>query len=90
MPYLGIFGLEFEKAIVIFEISTLEFGLKKAKITEFGTKNALFEYFGLEFEKNYCRILKRPQIYLITIFTKKKMPKFGTKNVLFGYFWDRI
>ena len=25
MPYLGIFGLEFEKAIVIFEISTLEF-----------------------------------------------------------------
>ena len=25
MPYLGIFGLEFQKTIVIFEISTLEF-----------------------------------------------------------------
>ena len=25
MPYLGIFGLEFENSIVIFEISTLEF-----------------------------------------------------------------
>ena len=25
MPYLGIFGLEFENNIVIFEISTLEF-----------------------------------------------------------------
>ena len=25
MLYLGIFGLEFEKAIVIFEISTLKF-----------------------------------------------------------------
>ena len=25
MPYLGIFGLEFQKSIVIFEINTLEF-----------------------------------------------------------------
>ena len=25
MPYLGIFGLEFEKNIVIFEISVVEF-----------------------------------------------------------------
>ena len=25
MPYLGIFGLEFQNSIVIFEISTLEF-----------------------------------------------------------------
>ena len=25
MPYLGIFGLEFQKTIVIFEMSTLEF-----------------------------------------------------------------
>ena len=25
MPYLGIFGLEFEKIILIFEISTLKF-----------------------------------------------------------------
>ena len=25
MPYLGIFGLEFQKTIVMFEISTLKF-----------------------------------------------------------------
>ena len=25
MPYLGIFGLEFEKIVLIFEISTLKF-----------------------------------------------------------------
>ena len=25
MPYFGIFGLEFENTIVVFEISTLEF-----------------------------------------------------------------
>ena len=25
MPYLGIFGLEFQRTIIIFEISTLEF-----------------------------------------------------------------
>ena len=42
---LGIFGLEFEKNIVIFEISTLKFVCmqnftKKQKIPKFGTKNA--------------------------------------------------
>ena len=29
MPYLDIFGIEFEKAIVIFEISTLKFASLK-------------------------------------------------------------
>ena len=42
MPYLGVFGLEFENNIVIFEISTLE----KMKTCEFGAKNALFGCFG--------------------------------------------
>ena len=32
MPYLGIFGLKFDKAIVIFEFSTLEF-IKNAFLT---------------------------------------------------------
>ena len=48
------FGLEFQKTIVIFRISTLEFVYlqnftKKAKMPKFGTKNALFGYFGLRF-----------------------------------------
>ena len=72
MPDLGIFGLEFKKTIVIFEIST--FGLvwlqnfvKKQKclylepkMPFFGfiflTQNALFGYLGQEFKKNYCHI----------------------------------
>ena len=32
MPYLGIFGLEFEKAIVAFEMNTLEFFKKQSFI----------------------------------------------------------
>ena len=52
MPYLGIFGLEFENNIVvIFEISALRFDLitkfcEKMKMSKFGAKNALFGYFG--------------------------------------------
>ena len=43
----GIFELEFEKAIVIFEMSTLEYVIlqnfaKEIKMPKFGTKNALF------------------------------------------------
>ena len=68
MPDLRIFGVEFENTIVIFEIYVLEFVLlqnlvqkkkvvkkkfvKKTKMTRFRTKNALFGYFGLEFENN--------------------------------------
>ena len=65
MLYLGIFGLEFKKAIVIFGINGLKFFWLqvwcKIKILKFETKNALFEYFwpkmpdlgtfGLEFKK---------------------------------------
>ena len=45
---LGIFGLELENNIVIFEISTLEFVylqnlVPKQKMTKFGIKNALSE-----------------------------------------------
>ena len=44
MPHLGIFGLEFENNIVIFETSTLEFFLiakflEIIKMPESGTKN---------------------------------------------------
>ena len=44
-----VFGSNFEKTIVIFEISTLEFALLqslvKIKFLKFGTKFALFKYF---------------------------------------------
>ena len=50
MPYWGIFELEFEKAIVIFEMSTLEYVIckisqKNSKMPKFGTKIVLFGYF---------------------------------------------
>ena len=32
MPYLGIFGLEFEKNMVIFEITVLEFALLQSLV----------------------------------------------------------
>ena len=57
MSYLGIFGLEFEKNIVVLEISTLEFHpLKKIKMAKFGTKNALFGYFWVSILKSYSHI----------------------------------
>ena len=59
-PYLGIFGLEFEKAIVIFEISTSNLinweTLLKTKMSKFGTKMPYLGIFELEFQKGYCHI----------------------------------
>ena len=48
MPYLGILGLEFEKAIVKFAISTLEF-IKNVSLTHtvnFGIESAFFSGSG--------------------------------------------
>ena len=43
MPYLGIFGLDFEKGVVIFEIIFLTAKFCAAmKILKLRTKNALF------------------------------------------------
>ena len=59
MPYLGTFGLEFEKAIVTSEISTLEFlkndvlTHKKQKCLNLGPKIPNFGTFGLEFGKAF-------------------------------------
>ena len=39
MPDLGVFGLEFENNIALFEISTLEFH-EKRQMPKSGTKNA--------------------------------------------------
>ena len=56
MPDLGIFGLEFENNIVIFEISTLQFVYlqnftKKQKCLNLGPKMPYLGIFGLEFLK---------------------------------------
>ena len=61
MLYFDIFGLEFQKSIVLFEISTLKFLklqnlMKKMKMHKFVTKNALFMYFAHTVLKKYCHI----------------------------------
>ena len=55
MPYLGIFGLEFKKTIVVFEISTLKFVYlpkpnfaKKQKCLNFGPNVPYLGIFELE------------------------------------------
>ena len=51
MPYLGTFGLEFQKTIVIFEIGTLEF-VKNESLTHtinFGIGSALSKGPGVRF-----------------------------------------
>ena len=63
--YLDIFGLKFKKAIVIFEIKSLEIlpsnlfnlqSLVQKKILKFRNKNAQFVYFGAIIWKYYCHI----------------------------------
>ena len=61
MPDLGIFGLEFENNIVIFEISTLEFVqlqnfAEKQKCLNLGPKMPYLGIFGLQFQKICCHI----------------------------------
>ena len=54
MLYLGIFGLEFEKAIVIFEINALKFvwlqSLVQKKFLNLGPKRPNLRISGVEFE----------------------------------------
>ena len=53
MPYLGMFGIEFQKSIVIFEISTLEF-VKNESFTHtmnFGIGSAFSKGLGSTFSE---------------------------------------
>ena len=68
MPDLGIFGLEFENNIVIFEISTLQFVYlqnftKKQKCLNLGPKMPYLGIFGLEFLKTVV-ILSAIDVFL--------------------------
>ena len=57
----GVFGLEFLKTIVIFEISILKICqfrkfCEKIKMSKFGTKSALFDCFWAKISKNHSHI----------------------------------
>ena len=78
-PYLGIFKLQLEKAIVIFEINTLKFASKqifvqnKKKLQMWDQiPNSLFGYFWAAVLKNYC-------CQNAKFCTKIKILKFGIK-----------
>ena len=98
MPYLGIVGLEFQKIIVIFEISTFEFSqlqnfVKKQKFLNLGPKISYLGVFGLELKEKTIVIFEISTLgfFLIAKYCElMKMPKFGTKSALFGYFGARI
>ena len=54
MPYLGIFGLEFQKTIVMFEISTLKF-VKNESLTHtmnFGVRSTFSKGLGSAFSES--------------------------------------
>ena len=75
MPDVGVFGLEFENKIVIFEISALKliwFAIFRAriKIPKLGTKNASFGYFWVEF------------IFKIIVTFEKSTPEFAKNGFL--------
>ena len=52
MPYLGIFGVDFLKANVIFDVSTLEFVKNKflTHAVNFGIRTAFSKVLGSAFE----------------------------------------
>ena len=88
MPYLGIFGLEFEKhySHIWNQHSSSNFKFrKKTKMSKFGTKDVWFGYFWAGIWKQHPRICVFAKYNEII-----KMPKFGTKSALFGYFWATI
>ena len=65
MPCFCIFGLEFQKTIAIFEISTLEFVklqnfVEKWKCLNLVPKMPYLRIFGLEFENNLSYLISAP------------------------------
>ena len=89
MPSLGVFGVEFKKTILIFEVSAIKFVkfCEKVKLPKFGTKNAISGYFWGKILKSYSHIgNQHPESCLNANCRKKtKMPKFGCQSHLFGY-----
>ena len=93
MLYLGIFWLEFKKAIVLFEINALKFvWLLSFVKNKNPTKYAWFAYFLAGIWEYYSHISnQRPQICLLAKFGAKiKLLKSWTKNTLFWYLWAEV
>ena len=95
MSDLGIFGLEFEKDIVIYEISKLQFvrwqSFSKKKMPKFETKNDVLKFFHQNYLIWVCFgwNLKTILSYLKSA-PSTKVLKFATKKDLFAYFWAWI
>ena len=95
MSYLGIFGLEFKRKLMLY-LKSAPSNLPKyreiMKIPKFGTKSVLFGYFWARILKSYCHTWNQHlQISVIVkLFEERKISKFGTKNALFGHFWARF
>ena len=95
MPYLDVFGLEFENNISNVwnqhpKFVYLQNFVKKAKCQELGPKILLFvTYFWAEVWKYFCHIWNLcPRTCLVEKFGAKiKILKFWTKTTWFGYFW---
>ena len=64
----------------------------KIRILEFGTRNALFGYFGQQFRKTIAifAIIAREFALLQSLVQKIKILKLGTKNARFSYFGAEI
>ena len=89
MPYLSIFGLQFEKNWRQHpQMSLIAKLVKKQKYLNLGSKMCDSGIFGLEFEKKYCHVWNQhPQICLIAKYHQiMKMTKFGTKVPCLGIF----
>ena len=61
MPYLGVFRLEIDNNIAMFEISNPQICVitnfcKKLKLSKFDPKNSLFGLFLARILKSYCDI----------------------------------
>ena len=92
MPYLGIFGEEFLKTIVIFEMSTLEFASpqnfpKKQKYLIWDQTCLIWVFLGKNFKKllPYLKSAASNLPYC-KIYKARKIPKFVTKMPYLGIF----
>ena len=96
MLYFGIFGLQFEKAIVIFEINALKFVWLQSLVQNknpkvWDEKCLILEFLGWNLKKLLPYLKSAPSnFFWLKILRKKKISKFETKNVWFGYFWTGI
>ena len=88
-PYLGVFGIEVLKTIVIFEICNLKFVklqnlAKIEKLFTLGTKMPYLAIFGIEFWK--AIVVFQMSTLKFVKEKEKKLPIFRTKNALLEYF----